>query len=66
MAHPRISGRQLRSGSPEESLTSGQTVVVEKRGGNINAKSNQLFQDLPAEGARVKTNLAQVLLEDRE
>lgn len=79
MSHPRISGRQLRHGSPEESLAPGQTVVVEKRGGkvfeltridagarNINAQLDQLFQDLPAEGARVKTNLAQVILEDRE
>ena len=79
MSHRRISGRQLRHGSPEESLAPGQTVVVEKRGGkvfeltridagarNIIAQLNQLFQDLPAEGARVKTNLAKIITEDRE
>ena len=79
MSHRRISGRQLRHGSPEESLAPGQTVVVEKRGGkvfeltridagarNINAQLDQLFQDLPAAGARVKTNLARMITEDRE
>ena len=79
MSHRRISGRQLRHGSPEESLAPGQTVVVEKRGGkvfeltridagarNINAQLDQLFQDLPAAGARVKTNLARIITEDRE
>ncbi len=79
MSHRRISGRQLRHGSPEEALAPGQTVVVEKRGGkvfeltridagarNINAQLDQLFQDLPAEGARVKTNLAKLITEDRE
>ena len=79
MSHRRISGRQLRHGSPEESLAPGQTVVVDKRGGkvfeltridagarNINAQLDQLFQDLPAAGARVKTNLARMITEDRE
>ena len=79
MSHRRISGRQWRHGSPEESLAPGQTVVVEKRGGkvfeltridagarNINAQLDQLFQDLPAAGARVKTNLARMITEDRE
>ena len=79
MAQRRISGRQLRHGSPEESLAPGQSVVVEKRGGkvfeltridagvrNINAQLDQLFQDLPAAGPRVKTNLAKIISEERE
>ena len=79
MAHRRISGRQLRHGSPEETLAPGQSVLVEKRGGkvfeltridsgprNINAQLDQLFQDLPPDGPRVKTNLAKIILEERE
>jgi hypothetical protein len=79
MSHRRISGRQLRHGSPEESLAPGQSVLVEKRGGkvfeltridagprNINAQLDQLFSDLPPEGARTRTNLAAVILEERE
>ena len=79
MSHRHISGRQLRHGSPEESLAPGQSVRVEKRGGkifeltridtgarNINAQLDQLFADLPPEGARTKTNLARVILEARE
>jgi hypothetical protein len=79
MSYQRISGRQLRHGSPEESLAPGQSVRVEKRGGkvfeltridagsrNINAQLDQLFADLPPEGSRTKTNLAAVILEERE
>jgi hypothetical protein len=79
MSHRRISGRQLRHGSPEESLAPGQSVRVEKRGGkvfeltridagvrNINVQLDQLFADLPPEGSRAKTNLAGIILEERE
>ena len=79
MLQPRISGRQLRHGSPEESLAPGESVLVEKRGGkvfeltridagsrNINAQLDQLFAELPPEGSRAKTNLAAAILEERE
>lgn len=79
MSHQRISGRQLRHGSPEESLAPGQSVLVEKRGGkvfeltridvgprNINAQLDQLFAELPPEGSRAKTNLVATILEERE
>ena len=79
MASKRISGRQLRHGSPEESLSPGQSLMIEKRGGkrfqltrvdkgpvNFNEQMDRIFQEIPAEGKRVKTNLARTLLEDRE
>jgi hypothetical protein len=79
MASKRISGRQLRHGAPEESLSPGQSVVIEKRGGkrfeltridagpvNFNTEMDQIFREIPAQGKRVKTNLARTLLEERE
>ena len=79
MAGKRITGRQLRHGAPEENLSPGQSVVIEKRGGkrfeltridsgpaNFNAQMDQIFREIPAEGRRVKTNLARTLLEERE
>ena len=79
MPSKRISGRQLRHGAPEENLSPGQSLVVEKRGGkrfeltridtgpaNFNEQMDQLFRAIPPEGKRVKTNLARLLLEDRE
>lgn len=79
MASKRITGRQLRHGAPEENLSPGQSVVIEKRGGkrfeltridkgplNFNEQMDQVFREIPAEGKRVKTNLARTLSEDRE
>jgi len=79
MANKRITGRQLRHGAPEESLSPGQSLVIEKRGGkrfeltridagpvNFNEQMDQIFREIPAEGKRVKTNLARTLLEERE
>ena len=79
MASKRITGRQLRHGAPEENLSPGQSLVVEKRGGkrfaltridagpaNFNEQMDQIFKEIPAEGKPVKTNLARTVLEDRE
>ncbi len=79
MGQKHISGRQLRHGSPEETLSAGESLTIKKRGGkvfqltrtdtggrDINAQMDQLFKDIPPEGARVKTDLVRVLLEDRE
>ena len=79
MASKRITGRQLRHGAPEENLSPGQSLVIEKRGGkrfeltridsgpvNFNKQMDQIFREIPAEGKRVKTNLARALLEERE
>lgn len=79
MASRRITGRQLRHGAPEERLSPGQSLVIEKRGGkrfeltridtgpvNFNQQMDQIFKEIPAEGKRFKTNLARTLLEERE
>jgi hypothetical protein len=79
MTEKHISGRQLRHGSPEESLAPGESLTIDKRGGkvfqltrtdsgkrNINAQIDQLFKDIPPEGPRVKTDLVRALLEERE
>ena len=79
MTEKHISGRKLRHGSPEESLSPGKSLTVRKRGGkefqltrtdpgkrDINAQMDQLFKDIPPEGPRVKTDLVRVLLEERE
>lgn len=79
MASKRITGRQLRHGAPEEKLSPGQSLVIEKRGGkkfeltridtgpvNFNQQMDQVFREIPAEGRRVRTNLARTLLEERE
>jgi antitoxin (DNA-binding transcriptional repressor) of toxin-antitoxin stability system len=79
MTQKRISGRQLRHGSPEESLSPGESLTISKRGGkvfqltrtdsgrrDINAQMDQLFKDIPPQGPRSKTDLVRVLLEERE
>jgi hypothetical protein len=79
MASKRITGRQLRHGAPEENLSPGQSLLIEKRGGkrfeltridtgpvNFNQQMDQILREIPAEGKRVKTNLARTLLEERE
>jgi hypothetical protein len=79
MASKKITGRQLRHGAPEENLSPGQSLVVEKRGGkrfrltridtgpaNFNEQMDRVFREIPPEGKRVRTNLAETLLEDRE
>lgn len=79
MASKRITGRQLRHGAPEENLSPGQSLVIEKRGGkrfrlaridtgpvNFNEQMDQIFREIPSDGKRIKTNLARTLLEDRE
>jgi hypothetical protein len=79
MAQQPISGRQLRHGSPEESLAPGESLIIKKRGGkvfqltrtdagkrDINAQMDQLFQDIPPEAPRTKTYVVRLFLEDRE
>ncbi|MGA2660290.1 MAG: hypothetical protein ABSH34_22565 [Verrucomicrobiota bacterium] len=74
-----ISGRQLRHRSPEESLSPGESLTTNKGSGkvfqltrtdsgrrDINAQMDQLFKDIPPEGPCAKTDLARVLLEERE
>jgi hypothetical protein len=74
----RITGRQLRHCGPEESLSPGQSVEIEKRGKrfeltridtgpvSFNEQMDRVFREIPREGERVKTNLARMLVEDRQ
>jgi hypothetical protein len=79
MANKRISGRQLRHGTPEECLSPGESLMIEKQRGkrfeltrvdkgpvNFNEQMNQIFHEIPGEGKLPKTNLVRALLEDRE
>jgi hypothetical protein len=79
MASKRITGRKLRPGAREESLSPGQCLVIEKRGGkrfeltridtgpvNFNEQMDQIFREIPAERRRIRTHLTRTLLEDRE
>ena len=79
MAQKKISGRQLRHGAPEETLSPGEAVLVEKRGGklfelrridsgrkSLTAGLDQLLADMPSVGPAVRTDLARIITEDRE
>jgi len=79
MPSKRITGRQLRHGTPEENLSPGESLVIEKRSGkrfaltrldpgpaNFNEQMERVFREIPAEGKRLKTNLSRTLLEERE
>lgn len=79
MAKKHISGRELRHGSPEESLSPGESIQIKKRGGKVfelrridaGEKSllaglDTLLAEMPASGPAVKTDLATMLVEDRE
>ncbi len=74
-----IGGRELRRSTPEEGLTPGESLVIRKQGGKMfelrrvdaGEKSlvkqlDELLQETPNQGERVRTNLAQVIVEDRE
>jgi hypothetical protein len=74
-----ITGRQLRRGTPEERLMPGESIIVQKQGGKVfelkrvdeQEKSilkglDKLLQDIPNPGKRARTNLARIIIEDRE
>jgi hypothetical protein len=79
MAQKHISGRELRHGAPEESLSPGESLQIKKRGGkrfelkridvgekSILAGLDQLLAEMPSSGPAVKTDLARIIIEDRE
>ena len=79
MAQKKISGRQLRHGAPEENLSPGESILVEKRGGkvfelrrvdggekSISAGLDQLLADMPSTGPACRIDLARIIIEDRE
>jgi len=74
-----ISGREMRRGAPEETLASGESLLIKKQGGKVfelrrvdsNEKSllkqlDQLLEDIPMPGQRVRTNLSKIVCEERE
>jgi hypothetical protein len=78
-ARKTITGRELRRGTPEERLMPGESVIVQKQGGkvfelkrvdvqpqSILKALDQLLEDLPSPGKPVRTNLARIIIEDRE
>lgn len=79
MATKTISGRQLRHGAPEETLSPGESVRVKKRDGkvfelrrvdtgerDILAGLDQIMEEIPRTGPAHATNLARIIIEDRE
>jgi hypothetical protein len=79
MARKKISGRQLRHGAPEERLSPGESILVEKRGGKVfelrridrgkksmNAGLDRLLAEMPSTGPACPINLARIIVEDRE
>ena len=79
MATKTISGRQLRHGAPEEALSPGEMVRVKKRDGktfelrrvdsgerDILRDLDQVLEEVPTSGKPHPTNLARIIIEDRE
>ena len=78
-AQKSITGRELRRGTPEERLMPGESILVRKQGGkvfelrrvDVQQESllkgvDQLLRDIPSPGKPIRTNLARIIIEDRE
>ena len=73
-----ISGRELKRGTPEESLAPGEALRVRKAGGkeflvvretdtpDLSALHAEIMRDIPLQGPTQKTNLAEWHQEDEE
>jgi hypothetical protein len=79
MKRKHLTGRDLRRGTPEENLAPGESVLIKKSCGKVfelrrvdqgvksmNAGLDRLLSEMPPTGPRTKTNLARVIIEDRE
>ncbi len=79
MKRKHLTGRDLRRGAPEENLAPGESVLIKKNRGKLieltrvdpgaksmNAGLDSLLAKMPPTGERVRTNLARVIIEDRE
>jgi len=78
-AHKTITGRDLRRGAPEEGLGPGESVMIDKKSGklfelkrvdarpkSIVAAVDNIIEEVPVEGPRVKKDGARTFLEERE
>jgi hypothetical protein len=73
-----ITGRELKRGTPEESLAPGEALRVKKAGGkhflvlreteapNLEDLHTQIMREIPLSGPTQKTNLAVLHEEDEE
>ena len=79
MKKKHLTSRDLRRGTPEESLAPGESVLIKKNRGkvfeltrvdagtkSINRRLDDLLTEMPPTGARVRANLARIIIEDRE
>lgn len=79
MKKKHLTGRDLRRGTPEEHLAPGESVIIKKSRGkvfeltridagtkNINVGLDRFLSEIPSTGPRVRTNLAKLIIEDRE
>lgn len=79
MAGKHTNGRALKRGKPEAGLSPGEAVILEQHGGKVfelrridtdttsmNAGLDRLFAEMPPEGERMHTDLARIIVEDRE
>jgi hypothetical protein len=75
----KITGRELRRSTPGGRLVPREFVVTQKQGGkvfehkrkDVQPRSilkalDQLLEDIPNPGEPVRTNLARIIIEDRE
>jgi hypothetical protein len=75
----RKKGRPLRHKARDKTLATGAPMIHKKRDGKVfemkridappksmNAALDKLFKEIPHEGPRVKTDLARIIIEDRE
>ncbi len=78
MKQRQITGRDLRRGTPEETLAPGGSLLVKTHQGKVfelrrvdagrksmNAGLDRLLAEMPPEGERARTNLARIVVEDR-
>jgi hypothetical protein len=78
-ARKTITGRDLRRGAPEEQLGPGEAVIIEKKSGKLFelkrvdatpksmvAAVDKLIEEVPIPGERIPTDLARLIVEERE
>ena len=78
-AQRTMTGRDLRRGAPEEGLRLGESIMIEKKSGklfelkrvdarprSIVAAVDKIIEEVPIDGRRVKMDVVNVFLEDRE